>query len=116
MELKEFLEQTLVQIVEGVVGAQEKVKQHGGQVVPHFTVPSSDGAKLGLVAAGGNIAQLVQFDVALTTVEGTGSKGGIGVFVGAVNLGSAGQSKSEQTALSHVKFCVPLRLPYDRGA
>lgn len=56
---------------------------------------------------------MVEFDVALTVTEGTGTKGGIGVFVGAINLGSAGESKNENVSISHVRFRVPLQLPQE---
>ncbi len=55
--------------------------------------------------------QLVDFDVALTVKEGTETKGGIGIFVGAFGVGSQGQSSAENASLSRVKFVVPITLP-----
>lgn len=63
-------------------------------------------------AIAGVYAQLVHFHVALTVKEGTGTKGGIGVASGIVNLGSTGQSSNENTVVNHVKFAVPLALPH----
>jgi hypothetical protein len=60
-------------------------------------------------------AQIVEFDVALTAMEGTGTKGGIGVVAGMFALGSTGQSKEESSSVSRVKFSVPLSLPTPKG-
>jgi hypothetical protein len=79
MDLKEFVSETLVQIVAGVKQAQLETKVLGAEVNPHLVGGSqSDAVKLGYLRAGGNgFAQIVNFDVALTIMEGTGTKGGI---------------------------------------
>ncbi len=56
-------------------------------------------------------AQMINFDVALTVTEGTGTKGGIGVVTGIFTLGSAGQSEAESSTVSRVKFAIPVVLP-----
>jgi hypothetical protein len=111
MDLQDFVAQTLCQIVEGVKTAQEKVKASGAVVNPHLNSGHEQLGKAGFLFTSDGPAQVVQFDVALTVMEGTGTKGGIGVFAGAINLGSGGQSKAENTSVSHVKFSVPLLLP-----
>jgi hypothetical protein len=48
----------------------------------------------------GAIAKEIEFDVAVTVIEGTQTKGGIGVFVGPIGIGSQGQSNvSNQSIL-----------------
>ena len=111
MDLKEFVAQTLGQIIGGVKAAQAEATVLGGEVNPHLNTTHSELGKQGFLWAGGRYAQVVQFDVALTVIEGTGTKGGIGVFAGAINLGSSGESKAESTSVSRVKFSVPLVLP-----
>ena len=111
MDLKEFVSQTLMQIIEGVSETQSQAKEFEAEVNPHLNSTHSEMGKQGFLWAGGRAAQIVQFDVALTVVEGKGTKGGIGVFAGAINLGSAGQSQSESSSVSRVKFCVPVVLP-----
>ena len=56
--------------------------------------------------------QAVKFDVAVTATEGTGTKGGIGVVAGVFALGSQEQSSAEVSAVSRLKFAVPIALPY----
>ena len=111
MELREFVAVTLTQIVEGVKEAQTRSKDHGAQVNPSLSTSAELAAKHGILIASGSAAQLVQFDVALTATEGTRTKGGIGVVVGVVALGSTGQSQAENSSVSRVKFSVPLVLP-----
>lgn len=112
MDLREFVTETLSQIVDGVKDAQGRTQVSGARVNPCLTINPELAAKQGiLIARGMAHAQLVQFDVALTAKEGTGTKGGIGVVVGAFTLGSTGQSQEENASVSRVKFSVPLVLP-----
>lgn len=110
MELKDFVAQTLTQLIEGVVASQKAGSAHGATVNPQIN-PMSDSSKHGFVHCYEGFAQVVRFDVALTVTEGTGTKGGIGVFAGPVNLGSSGQSSSSNSSVSRVQFNVPLILP-----
>ena len=111
MNLRDFISETLIQIAEGVKDAQGKFSAHGARINPKITSAASRASEHGLISASGSAAQLVHFDVALTTTDGTGTKGGIGVFAGAVSLGSSGQSKTENSSISRVQFIVPLVLP-----
>jgi hypothetical protein len=107
VNLREFVALTVTQIVQGVSDAQAEVKDLGAEVNPHLTgsVPKD------FAFAAGQCATIVYFDVGVTVTEGTGTKGGIGVFTGAFNLGSAGQSQTENTAVNRVRFALPLTLP-----
>ena len=112
MDLKTFVSQALIQIVEGVNEARSAVKSTGATVNPTFFGDVKNMPKNGSYHIGsGKLAQSVEFDVALTVAEGTETKGGIGVFSGVINLGSSGQSNNENVSVSRVKFTVPLGLP-----
>jgi hypothetical protein len=110
MDLKTFVAETLCQIMEGVAEAQVRAKERGGVVNP-FLKPTEHLPKNGILSTFGGPAQLVEFDVAVAATEGSGTKGGIGIVIGAVTLGSAGQSQAEKSASSRVKFVVPVSLP-----
>ncbi|MBI1424058.1 MAG: hypothetical protein GC149_11370 [Gammaproteobacteria bacterium] len=112
MDLKEFISETMIQIISGVVEAQEQAKNIGGTVSPRLTAGSEFGAQHGFLRSEGGAAQIVQFDVALTAKEGSGTKGGIGIVSGIVSLGTSGQSQEENASVSRVKFSVPLILPH----
>ena len=111
MDLRDFVSETLIQIADGVKQAQEKATEIGARVNPKLTGGATHAAQHGFLAASGAPAQIVQFDVALTVKEGSGTKGGIGIFAGAVTLGSSGQSNVENSSVSRVKFSVPLSFP-----
>ena len=111
MDLKDFISQTLVQIAEGVNESGERIKELGGQVNPFLTSDHKEMGRHGILWGGGQAVHIVAFDVALTVNSGTGTKGGIGVFAGAVNLGSSAESRAENSSVSRVSFTVPLSLP-----
>lgn len=119
MELGEFVKATLVQIVEGVKHAQEAVGKSGAIINPGTY--GSPGTSLTVAEVGKKglwHPQLFEFDVALTVEEGKGTKGGIGVLAGIVDLGSQGHSESHASSVSRVKFAVYVALPRpkDNGA
>jgi hypothetical protein len=107
VELKEFVSEVLQQIVMGVKSAQEVVASTGGAVNP-----AMDSGTAGTFdRRSGTPIQNVHFDVALSTAEGTKTKGGIGVVVATFALGSQGQSEASTSSLSRITFSVPLLLP-----
>jgi hypothetical protein len=118
MPLKQFVAETIAQIVEGVVEAQERVSKLKGTVNPtkgvrlgqkfqeeHCASEDSEGYILG------NVVQTVSFDVAVTAEEGQGTEAGAGVRVALFTLGAAGHSDSKSSSASRVQFTVPLLLP-----
>lgn len=114
MDLKDFISQTLVQIAEGVSDSSVRINELGGRVNPHVTSEHKELSRHGMLWSSGSAVHVVSFDVALTVNTGTGTKGGIGIFAGAVNLGSSGESKAESSSVSRVSFTVPLILPQTR--
>jgi hypothetical protein len=116
MDLKDFVSQTLIQIVEGVRTAQKELDGHGVKFSPDIYGNAESLAHGFLLLRGGQVGQIVHFDVALTAMSGTGTKGGIGVVAGIFNLGSAGESKAETTNVSRVKFAVPMHLPISEAS
>lgn len=54
---------------------------------------------------------LIEFDVAVTTTGESKTGGGIGIFVGAVALGSKGESAKGSESVSRVRFAVPVVYP-----
>jgi len=114
MELKDFVKATITQIIDGVVEAQKYAKQHGGRVAPlHISKLGLDG-KVHETTLRTEKETPIEFDVAVTTSDGTQTKGGIGITVGAISLGSAGQSKKDNELVSRIKFSIPVVLPSDK--
>lgn len=113
VELKQFISQALADIVQGVLDAQQVLGANGKYINPELSTQQGTHEKHGkLVSIQGQLVQTVEFDVAVTATEGTGTKGGIGVVAGVFALGSQGQSSEEISAISRIKFSVPITLPY----
>lgn len=108
MKLQDFVSETLKEIITGVEKAQKAAKNSGAEINPrdHFEAPSGK-----YLFRAGFLAEHVEFDVAVTTSEGTESKGGLGIFVAGIGVGAQGKSDSSSSSVSHIKFAVPIVLP-----
>ena len=97
LELKDFVQQTLVQIMEGVAEAQTKNKS-GGNISP--------GRK-------GSPAKIhkVRFDVAITEGLTDTGKGKAGIFVAFANAGVEGAVEEYSSTYNRIKFGVPVVYP-----
>lgn len=111
MELKDFISETLRQILGGVRDAQDYATEQGGKVVPAKIAFRTDQGLQMWDRHDGTPIQMVEFDVAVTTSEGAATRGGIGVLVGAIGIGSQEQSNSSNQYASRIRFSVPLGLP-----
>lgn len=118
MELREFVKTALTEIMNGVKDAQLGAKNPSeGQVTPSVLQQGTSSGVLNvptgcLLSAQKQFIQSVKFDVAVTIEQGTETKGGIGIFMGAVGLGSQGESTTSQTSVSRIKFEVPVSFPF----
>jgi hypothetical protein len=117
INLQDFISETLKQIIDGVKTAQEHAAEAEAYINPRGAVPASSGSVDGgyiarsLSSLGDVVIQSISFDVAVTATEGTGTKGGIGIVVGPVALGSQGKSDTINSSVSRIKFSVPIVLP-----
>lgn len=118
MELKDFISETLTQIAIGVVDAREKIaKLNANARVNPYLDPMTDLlTNQGILLAGGDAVQMVAFEVSVTTRDASTTRGGVGIFVVPLALGSSGQSNNEQTGSSKISFHVPLVLPRETSA
>ena len=116
MNLKEFVAESLVEIVSGISDAQARLAGSDAQVSPKvknlFTQSQTGGTNMALGWDGrGGVIQVVEFDVAVTATEGTETKGGIGVVAGIFALGSQGKSEETNQSISRIRFKVPISFP-----
>jgi hypothetical protein len=106
MELKEFVANSLKEIIQGIYKVQndEDVKKTGAVVNPDEQY--GDLSKRRYIDT--KIARIyiedVNFDVAVTVTSGTETKGGIAVFGGALVLGSQGRSDFTNDVVSRLRF------------
>lgn len=112
MNLSEFVSTALQQVIAGIQEAQDKVSGDG-EINPHIWMaqrPEANKQNI-LESNSGKWIHMVEFDVAVTVAESTGTKGGIGLVVGPVALGSRGESNAESSTVSRIKFEVPVAFP-----
>jgi hypothetical protein len=105
MKLEKFITETINQIISGISKTHEQAKKHGATINPRLA--SSEGSRI----VPRSPIHTVEFDVAVTTKEGKGTKGGFGVFVGPIGAGSQGKSESSNSSVSRIKFSIPVVFP-----
>jgi hypothetical protein len=111
MNLKEFVADTLKQIIDGVTEAQEYGRQKDARVNPlHLPVRDQNGGVHSVIFRA-DVAHPVEFDVAVTAAEERQAKGGVGVIIAGWTLGASGQSKAGNEHVSRIKFTIPVVLP-----
>jgi len=110
MNLREFIREALVEIVAGVADARTEVAEHGALIGSDQVYGYTKEAKI-ITDDKGRTVSLVEFDIALANADSKDTKGGIGVFLGSVGLGSQGASHGETSSNSRIKFAVPVVLP-----
>jgi len=110
MELKEFVRESLLQIIGAVREAQAQCAD--AEINP-IVLDSHGGRRQ---SARGNDVQDVQFDVAVTATDAGEKKAGIGI-VAAIGIGASLQSATTNESVSRIKFAVTIALPSgDAGA
>ena len=112
MELKDFIKETITQIINGVVEAQEQISKHGAEINPK-KVQFREAGQHNYYNSGK--PQNIDFDIGLTTIQKNGSTEAIGVFLGSISLGKKNEAEDEHTAVSRIKFSLPLVLPSGKG-
>ena len=99
-------------IVDGVAEAQELVKNKGAEINPRRVQYKENGQSTYFSSGK---PQYVEFDVGVTSIQKSGSSEGIGVFLGSINLGKKNDDGLEHTAITRIKFSIPLVLPSGKG-
>ncbi|TAL75011.1 MAG: hypothetical protein EPN56_00795 [Rhodanobacter sp.] len=110
MNLQDFIRTALTDIVVGVAEASSSANGHGASIGSMKLYGWTKENKI-LTDEGGHPVATVEFDIALTEANSKDTKGGIGVYLGAVGLGSQGASHGEASVHSRIKFSVPIVLP-----
>jgi hypothetical protein len=113
VELREFIHTALVEIIEGVASARADTSKHGASIGSDPVYGNTKEAKI-LTDGQGRTTSTVEFDIALARADSRDTKGGIGVFLGTVGLGSQGASHGEASSQSRIRFTVPVVLPGDK--
>lgn len=113
MDLKEFVSETLISIIDGIKEAQEKSIDLGASINPGGLMRNKSTVKENSIwdNTTNNYAQSVSFDIAITAEDS--AQGGVkvkvlsGIFGGEVG----GEKESKNVLASRVNFSVPVLFP-----
>ena len=120
VELKDFIASTMVQIIDGINEANQHFESNGVDAAanPSDVYPMKEDYNSKVY---GHIqpksknmnrtVHKIDFDVAVFASEEKETKGGIGIMVASVGLGSQGKSQNEHSSQSRIQFSIPLMFP-----
>lgn len=115
MELKEFITETLSQIIDGVSEVQERYKDRNILISPD----DIQGSKGNLYIDDEDKytgytkmtrVQSIDMDIAISVTEKDGNKAGIGIAK-FINAGVSTENTQQNESISKIKFSIPIVLP-----
>ena len=98
LQLRDFVAETIKQVIDGVATAQQYATSKHATVNPR---PSRYSQRV----------ESISFDVAVTAMKGAKTQGGIAVFTGMIGLGSKRQSEKSNETVNRIQFSVHVSLP-----
>lgn len=115
MELKEFIKESLSQIIDAVKEMQEKYKDTNVVICPD----NIQEVKSGLYILDENEynnyssrskVQNIDMDIAISVTEKEGNKSGLGIAK-IINAGISSENAQRNESISKIKFSIPIVLP-----
>jgi len=122
MDLQVFIRESITQIVNGLVEADSAIKSSDAAVNPRNVVvnKAGDGPYGSFMHDRARDAyrpvDCIEFDVAVTVTHSKETKGGLGLHVGAIGVGTSGRSEAESGSESRIRFRVPVMMPISKNA
>jgi hypothetical protein len=114
MNLQEFISESLRQIIEGISDVSGVALSKGAELNPAQHKWRHGEGRYFDKATGRPLTD-VEFDIAVSAQEDKKTKGGIGIVVASMTLGSSGESGVATETISRVKFALPVVLPSTRN-
>jgi hypothetical protein len=113
VQLKDFVSETLKQVIEGILAAQVFAKEKGALVNPRGLVPLTPDSDKYIVDSGEQAAipQFIEFDVAVSASESGEAKAGVGIFAGAIGVGTQAKLEGANSSTNRIRFSVPVQFP-----
>lgn len=111
MDLKDFVSETIVQISQGLIEAQEKAKDLGTVINPPLFTKPDDIIVKDNYGNTDQAAQFIDFDICLTVENANNSeaKGKISIF--SCSLGGGESSSVNIGNMNRIKFTIPVVFP-----
>ena len=118
MNLEQFIQSTLAEIIAGVKGAQVETRLSGkhhteSDLINPRIMYGADAAPKGKYFArqDRNLVHFVSFDVAVTSEQSAEAKGGFSIRVAGIGANAGAGGSERDTVVSRIKFEVPIALP-----
>lgn len=113
MDLKDFVSETLVSIVDGIKDAQGKSKEQGASINPGGLMRNTSSVSANSIwdNRNNNYAQPVSFDIAITAEDSAKGGAKVKVLSGLFGGDIGGEKGSKNVLASRVQFCVPVLFP-----
>jgi hypothetical protein len=111
MKLEDFIYESITQIIGGVKKAQNFAAENGASINPVSLRQSKSSGDSYYDDNSLRPAQLIDFDVSVSTKEDDEISGKAGIFVSVLKLGIEGKEGSQNLTSNRLRFSVPLMLP-----
>jgi hypothetical protein len=112
MDLKQFVEETLSQLIDGVTGAKELARKNGAVINPQTLEFVSDSGQSDMwCEKTGRISSRISFDVAVTVSEAGSASGGAKVSLVPFKIGGEGKADWANQNVSRISFAIQVLLP-----
>lgn len=110
MELKEFITQTLININQGILDAQERTKDSGFLINPKNYKKNND---KNYEVSDGSLSPIqdIEFNIVVNVTEGKDSKIAVGAFTGIFTGGVSNTNQNNNSTQTTIKFNLPVQFP-----
>lgn len=115
MDIEEFVETTLIQILGGIKKARECLQADGENIAP-IAQPGRRNAPQELyVSQSGHLIYPVDFDIAVTAEGSSDAGGNVGLKIaGIAGIEGGGSTVNRDSVVSRVKFQIPVCYPFPK--
>lgn len=110
IELRDFISNSLIQLIDGILNAQAYAESNGAKINPSEKF-FSNFEKMSRTEKGHQLVNVVEFDVAVAVIENKQLAGGIGIVIPELSLGYQGKIDTSKNAISRIQFSIPVILP-----
>jgi hypothetical protein len=113
MKLQEFVGETLKEVIAGIKNAQEYAAEHEARVNPPSRYINDNRQFIHIIddSTAEILLKDVEFDIAVTSSEGSEAKGSAGISVVGISLGAQAKTDTSSSSISRIKFSIPHALP-----
>ena len=115
MDIEEFVESTMIQVLGGIKKAREALQTDGENIAPNAQLGRRTAPKELYVSQSEHLMYPVDFDIAVTA-EGSSDAGGkVGLKIaGIASIEGGGSSVNRDSVVSRVKFQIPVCYPFPK--